>query len=264
MAQDFRSLWRPARVLENRVVSTGSSWIALEAADTLPAAFKPGHVLGLGLKENGDLIRHAYTVSRGDPGSRRFDHLYRVILGGRLSPRLAALSPGDTVYFHGPFHTPIQDEIDPQAERIVLMATGAGIGPIFGYAEKALAEDERRPITLYAGFREESHVCLAGELEQLGRQHPNFSWEFTLSAPTGTWTGLRGRVTECVPEQILRDNLQSCHFHLVGNGEMVRLTQAALLRAGVPPRRVSIETYFNHYITPTDSEVDALAARFRD
>ena len=80
-------------------------WVVLEAMDDLPAAFEPGHVLGLGLKrDDHTLVRHAYTVSRGKPSARRFEHLYRVISGGRVSPLLAQLSPNDAVFFHESSH----------------------------------------------------------------------------------------------------------------------------------------------------------------
>lgn len=238
-------------------------WIALEAADESPAAFHPGHVLGLGIKVNDStLMRHAYTVSRGEPSARRFEHLYRVVSGGRMSPLLAQLSDADEVFFHGPFHTPIQQEIQADAERIILISTGAGIGPLFGYAEKALTEGEARPMTLYAGFREESHTCLGPELRGLATRHLNFKWHFALTRPSKTINGLTGRVTEVVPNLIDREHLHSYHFHLVGNGEMVHLMRTALYRAGVSTARVSIETYFNHYAEPPDEAIDQLVARF--
>jgi len=264
MANDPKSVWRPARVLANHAIAEGSMWVVLEAMDDLPAAFEPGHVLGLGLKrDDHTLVRHAYTVSRGKPSARRFEHLYRVISGGRVSPLLAQLSPNDAVFFHGPFHTPIQEEIDPDAEHVVLISTGAGIGPLFGYAEKTLAEGERRPATLYAGFREESHTCLRSELSSLASRHSNFKWHFTVTRPSKSWDGLAGRVTDVVPDQLRLNDLKRYHFHLVGNGEMVSLVETALHRAGVSDRRVSTETYFNHYVEPSIDVVEQLAARFR-
>ena len=238
-------------------------WITLEATDELPAAYQPGHVLGLGLKVTGGYMRHAYTVSRGEPHTRRFEHLYRIIPEGRMTPHLTELSIGDEVFFHGPFHTPIQQEIQSTAERIILIATGTGVGPLFGYAQKALHEGETRPITLYAGFHEESHMCLAGEFESLMRRYPNFAWHFTVTHPSETWQGFTGRVTECVPDHIDKHKLETHHFHLVGNGEMVHLVRTALHRAGVSPGRVSIETYFNHHAEPSNAEIESLAARFR-
>jgi len=238
-------------------------WITLEATDTLPAAYEPGHVLGLGLKLNTAYMRHAYTVSRAEPHTRRFEHLYRIIPEGRMTPRLTELSVGDEVFFHGPFHTPIQREIQSDAQRIVLIATGTGIGPLFGYAEKALNEGETRPIALYAGFHEESHMCLAGEFQALKNRYPHFSWHFTVTHPSPTWRGITGRVTDCVPDLIDRHKLDAHHFHLVGNGEMVQLMRKALYRAGMPSERVSIETYFNHHAEPPVAEIEKLAARFR-
>jgi CDP-4-dehydro-6-deoxyglucose reductase len=263
MTGSSSSIWRPARVLENRPVANGSMWIKLEATDKLPAAFEPGHVLGLGVPVDQGHMRHAYTISRADPESRQFEHLYRVIPGGRMTPRLAALPAGSVMYFHGPFHTPIQKEIRTAARRIVLVATGTGIGPVFGYAEKALNEGESRPMTLYAGFHVESDMCLVAELQELARKYQNFAWHFIVSHPSELWRGLVGRVTDWVPEQIDTNNLDSYHFHLVGNGEMVHVMRKALHHAGVFPERVSIETYFNHYAQPPESEIDQLAARFR-
>ena len=263
MGLSSTSLWRPARVIENRPVASGSMWIKLEATDKLPAQFEPGHVLGLGVPVDQGHIRHAYTISRANPESRQFEHLYRVIPGGRMTPHLAALPAGSDIYFHGPFHTPIQQEIRAAAERIVLIATGTGIGPVFGYAEKALNEGESRPMTLYAGFHVEADMCLVTELEALARDHHNFDWKFTVSHPSELWRGLTGRVTDCVPAQIDTSSLDTYHFHLVGNGEMVHVMRKALHQAGVFPERISIETYFNHYAQPPDDEVRRLAARFR-
>jgi len=263
MAQVPSSLWRPARIIENRPVASGSMWLTLEAADGLPAAFEPGHVLGLGLQQENGLMRHAYTVSRGEPSPGRFAHLYRIIPNGRMTPLLAAQNTGDTVYFHGPFHTPIQREIQRDAERVVLIATGTGVGPVFGYAEKTLREGETRPIALYTGFREVSDICLSEELDELSRRYANLSWEFSLTRPPRGWMGLAGRVTECVPEQLVQNELHTGHFHLVGNGDMVHLMRKALVRAGVSPGRVSIETYFNHHAEPPEPEIDSLVSRLR-
>ena len=262
MALVSSSTWRPARIIANRPVANGSMWLTLEAADGLAAEFEPGHVLGLGLPQEHGYLRHAYTVSRGEPERHRFEHLYRVIPHGRMSPQLAEQFIGGTVYFHGPFHTPIQREIQRDAGSIVLIATGAGIGPIFGYTEKALREGETRPILLYAGFREVSDICLSEELNELSLRHTNLAWEFSLTRPPRGWMGLHGRVTECVPQQLDRSHLHSSHFHLVGNGEMVHLVRKALARAGVSPGRVSIETYFNHHFAPAEAEIEALAEQF--
>jgi ferredoxin-NADP reductase len=262
MAHDLHPGWRPARVVDNRPVAKGSMWMTLEAVDDWAAAYEPGHVLSLGLKLDRGFMRHAYTVSRGRFVTRQFEHLYRVISHGRMTPRLSELSPGATVFFHGPFHTPIQHEIQSEAERIVLIATGTGVGPLFGYAEKTLRGGETRPIALYASFREESHICLAGELDSLAHRHGNFRWQYSVTHASESWRGFTGRVTDWVPHEIAQHKLESHHFHLVGNGEMVHSMRRALYTAGVARERVSIEIYFNHHAEPDDAEVNKLANQF--
>jgi ferredoxin-NADP reductase len=261
VARDADAGWRPARVIDNRPAADGSMWITFEAADGLPACYEPGHVIGLAVPVDQGQLRRAYTVSRSDHQSRQFSLLYRVIAHGRMSPRLAALPRGATVFFHGRFHTPIHQEIQPDAERIVLMATGVGIGPIFGYAQKALAEGETRPIRLYGGFRKESDICLATDLEALAQGHANFEWYSSLTHPPTDWRGLTGRLTARVADAIDTRQLETHHVHLVGNGEMVHLVRQALYRAGMPAKRVSIETYFNHYVEPLDEAIETLARR---
>jgi ferredoxin-NADP reductase len=261
VAHEIEVVWRPARVEDNRPVADGSMWITLEAADELPACYEPGHVIGLSLAIDHGHLRRAYTISHAEPHRRRFSLLYRIISNGRMSPRLAALPREATVFFRGRFHTPIQHEVRSSAERIVLMATGVGVGPISGYAKKALAEGETRPMSLYAGFREPSDICLAAELESLARAHANFEWHYTLTHPPTEWRGLTGRLTERVPDGIAPDRLHAYHVHLVGNGEMVHLVRQALYRAGMPMERVTIETYFNHHAEPLQENIEGLARR---
>ena len=261
MARDGNPQWRIARVVENRPVARGSMWLTLEANDGEAAAFEPGHVLGLGIEHaDGKYLRHAYTVTRGDPCRRRFSHVYRVIPEGRLTPLLEKMQPGEFLSFHGPGHTPIQKEVHPEASRIAGLATGTGIGPLYGYAEKALAEGERRLIMLHVGVRDESDICLRDELEFLRGRYVNFSYHFTLTRPGPSWKGQRGRLTDTVPP--LLGCFHDLHVHLVGNGEMVNLVRPALYEAGMPGDRVSIETYFNHHAKPDPAAIRALAERF--
>lgn len=237
-------------------------WLTLEATDDAPAAYSPGHVLGLALKNgDGSFDRHAYTVSQGSPEQRRFSHLYRVILGGHLTPRMERLEPGDAVFFHGPGHEPIEDEIDPGAARIVGVATGTGIGPLYGFAARALARGETRSIALYSSFREAADMALVAELEALAARYDNFDFEFSLTDPPVWWSGLVGRVDDCVPGRL--SSLSQTHLHLVGRGEMVHLWREAWVGAGYLGRRVSTETYFHHHAETDEVEVEALAAALR-
>ena len=235
---------RRATIVENREIARGSRWLVLRPDDPEPLTYEPGNVLSLFIEQGGKNFRHAYTITHCDPAAHTFTLLYRVIPTGHMTPHLAAMQPGDPAGFEGKYHNPIASEISADPRAIVGIATGTGIGPLYGFAEKTLSEGSVTvPLTLYAGFREEQDICLAKEMEALAAKFSNFSWKYTLSQPGANWKGLNGRVTQSVPP--LLGSLKDLHFHLVGNGAMLRDYYEALERGGVPEGRISSETYFN-------------------
>jgi NAD(P)H-flavin reductase len=256
--------WRKAIIVENKSIARGSNWITLRAVDSYPVIYEPGNVISLGIpNQYGEMVTHPYTISVSDHQQSTFGHLYRIIPDGRFTPVLSRLKPGQTINFRGNFHTPIEKEISEDADAMVGIATGAGIGPLYGFSKKILAAGiVTAPITIFAGFREHSDICLLDELEELRRDYSNFNYAITLTNPPEGWQGLRGRVTESVPPLI--GNLKNVHFHLVGNGNMIGEMVAALGKAGVPKHRISTESYFNHKgkLSPEPEIVSEIAERF--
>ena len=104
------------------------------------------------------------------------------------------LAPGDAVRFGGRFGTPIADGIATGCDRFVGVATGAGLGPLVGYAEAALAQaDGPARIELYCAFRDLQDVW-AEACESLAHAYPSrFSWTPVISRPMAcTAMGLSG------------------------------------------------------------------------
>jgi ferredoxin-NADP reductase len=254
---DWTQIWRQALVTGNREVGRGCRLLQLELRDDLPFPYQPGHVALL--RQEGH--RHPYTLSQVDPRRRGLGIVYRVIPGGRLTPMLEALVPGAQLEFSGLHHTPVIEGIAPEAAAVVGLATGSGIGPLWGFAEQALAQGFARPITLFAGFREAADICLAPELDALQARFPGFRWQPILTRPPAEWGGLRGRVGESAPPLIPEP--RACHFHLVGNGGMLVELGAALKACGVAETQVSSEVFFNHNALADPDTVQAISGRFR-
>ena len=185
MGDDWTQTWREAAVTGNREVGRGCRLLSLELRDALPFPYEPGHV---GVLRQG-AQRHPYTLSQVDPERRALGIVYRVISGGRLTPMLEALAPGARLAFRGLHHAPVRDGIAPEARAVVLCSTGSGIGPLWGFAERALAQGFERPILLFAGYREAEDICLAPELDGLQAAHPHFRWHPTLTHPAADWPG---------------------------------------------------------------------------
>jgi len=257
MSEDWTQAWRQAAVTGNREVGRGCRLLQLALPDPLPFPFEPGHVAVLRLAGH----RHPYTLSQVDPERRTVGILFRVIPGGRLTPALEQLVPGALVEFSGLHHAPVLEGIAPEAAAVVGLGTGSGIGPLWGFAERALAQGFDRPISLYGGFREAADICLAPELDALQARHAGFRWAATLTRPDPAWTGLRGRLGESVPPLV--PDPRACHWHLVGNGAMLAEFKAALAAAGVPEAQVTSEVFFNYNAKADPAVAAAIAGRFR-
>jgi NAD(P)H-flavin reductase len=249
-----------AVVLENKALGRGNRWLKLQFPAGPKLDHEPGTVVGLSIRHGQGLLRHAYTVSRIDASERTLEFLYRVIPDGRMTPHLEQVAPGAEVLMSGRGGHPIAGEVATDPDGIVLVSTGTGIGPLYGFSQRALAAGLTLPIRLFAGFREESDACLQPELAALAAAHANFSWNFSLSRPGADWRGLHGRVSESMPA--LLGPVRNLHFHLVGNGAMVVELYNALTSLGLRDERVTSEVYFNFPDQVDGDQVDAIAARF--
>lgn len=252
--------WRKAEVVDQRAVARGTQLTTLRLPDDLPFPFEPGHVVALRMETPAGLVRHPYTVCAADPEARILSFVYRVIPGGRLTPTFAAAAPGAEAEVQGLHHSPIREEVDPEAEEILGLATSSGLGPLWGFATSALAHGERRPIHLAVGVRKEADLPLRAELDALAAAHPTFRWTPIVSGD-GAWSGLRGRITHHLPA--LLPHSARTHVHLVGNMAMIRTVEAALLGADLPAHRVTKEGFFNWNAQADSSVVQALIPQIR-
>lgn len=258
---DWQTIYRPCSVVENREIARGSRWIKLRVDDEHPVPYEPGHVLSLRMTQGEWQMRHAYTITWADAVERTFNIIYRVIPTGRMTPRLAMLEAGAKLEFSGVHHNPIRHEVNANAKAVVGIATGTGVGPLYGYFRFVLERGlEQRPCSLYIGFREEADIGPRRELDELAARFANFRWAPTLTQAVPDWRGLRGRVSESVPPLIAKP--RETHFHLVGNGGMIVEMEAALARIGVPGEYVSDEYYFNWNAEATEEVATAIAGRF--
>lgn len=249
------------QILQNAEISRASRWLSIQLPEGALIDHEPGTVVGLSMQHGGGTLRHAYTVSRADASKRTLEFLYRVIPTGRMTPHLSALAPGAELTLSGRGGHPIVHEVETDPAGIVLVSTGTGIGPIYGYAQRALAAGLKTPLTLVAGFREAADICLQPELQALAAVHPQFKYHFSLSRPKADWGGLRGWVTESLPG--LLGPVKGLHFHLVGNGAMILDLYRALRHLGLTDARVTSETYFNFDADePSPERVQALASSF--
>jgi predicted ferric reductase len=139
--------------------SINSVWLTGPRVDQL--GVKAGNFLLFRFLSRGHLgTAHPYSVSAVPSNG-----YLRITVGalGDHSSRLPALRPGSLVFAEGPFGHFTADRAS--RPRILLVAGGAGIGPIRALAEE-LVQRGARPVVLYRA-RSTERLALLGELQQL-------------------------------------------------------------------------------------------------
>jgi NAD(P)H-flavin reductase len=175
--------------------------------------------------EEGDVLKLCVNLVRGGPGSSY----------------LHSLGVGDKVGFLYPMgYFTIHDEATTS---LLFVATGTGIAPIKSMILHLLRAGSKRPITLYWGLRKEEDLYYQEEFASLKEQYPFFNYVMTLSQPSADWKGMRGRVTQHLPQAI--QSTENLEVYLCGNGEMIKEVRALLIEKGMVRKSIHHEKFYN-------------------
>lgn len=187
--------------------------------------FKPGQVVGLGLK---DLYPPRIYSIAGSDFKTYIEFLFDVRPGGFLSPKLALLNDGDDILITKPFGNFFGNQ-DPAW----LIAGGTGVAPYKAMLDAGLYQNK----ILIHGVREFGNFYFKEEfLNALG---DNYIRCCSGSKEDGCFQGRVTNYLEQLPE--LPSGVQ---FYLCGSAEMVVDTRDMLIAKGVAFDRIVAEIYF--------------------
>jgi ferredoxin--NADP+ reductase len=241
--------WLGTKVVENR------HW-----TDTLFSL----RVEGAGVRfEAGQFVRIALDTTEGDASSRvarAFSFVnppqdpvlefYGVIVPeGPLSPRLARLRTGDTLYVApNPAGFLVLSEV-PDAQTLWLVATGTGLAPFLSILRTPAPWQRFRNIVLVHAVRYAEELTYRELIAGLRVRYVTF---VSREPHAGSLAGripaaLRDGRLEAAAGMKLDAN---SHFMLCGNPQMLRDTQAALAERGLrkhrrrTPGHISVESFW--------------------
>ncbi len=183
----------------------------------------------------------AYSISSGreDP---EWEVLFTVVPGGLLTPRLAALKPGDGLFVSAPF-----GEFHDEAGRSVWIASGTGIAPFASMARsgmtagKILIQGSRtRERLFYRGLFERAvdYVPCCTAERGTGIHHGRLTAFLQGLEPSAGAAGIAGAMA------VARALEAGARCLLCGSAEMVVDTRDILLARGVPFPKIAAEIYF--------------------
>ena len=217
-------------------ISLTADILELHFAKPADFQFAAGQFVQFLIPDDPNPALRAYSISSA-PQANDLEFCVKLLPDGKASTYFFRMKEGETVRMRGPKGRFTNNHPTP----IYCIATGAGIAPVMSIIqEELLYTKTEREVRLLFGVRSEEDVFWQDRLEALAKQSTFFSYDMTLSQPkpTGSWAGLRGRVTE----HILH-HLSDHHFFLCGNAAMVKDVRQVLLENGVDKKFIHFEIF---------------------
>jgi len=190
-----------------------------------PFAFRAGQVIGIGLSISDD--PRLYSIASGESDTS-IQILYNIKPGGQLTPSLAQLRQGDTIWITPPFGS-----YEGSAEPAYWIAAGTGLAPFYSMFRSGLGSNK----ILIHGGRTLDSFYFSKELSEFFGDH-----YVRCCSQQENSDVYPGRVTQYL--QSLDDLPADQKYYLCGSAEMVVECRDILLSKGIPFNNVVAEIYF--------------------
>ncbi|AXD30839.1 ferredoxin--NADP(+) reductase [Salmonella enterica] len=195
--------------------------------------FTAGQFTKLGLEIDGERVQRAYSYVNA-PDNPNLEFYLVTVPQGKLSPRLAALKPGDEVQVvsdaSGFF---VLDEV-PDCETLWMLATGTAIGPYLSILQYGQDLARFKNLVLVHAARFAADLSYLPLMLELQRRYEGKLRIQTVVSRENVPGSLTGRVPALIENGALEKTVglsmdkETSHVMLCGNPQMVRDTQQLL------------------------------------
>lgn len=229
---------RTAIVLSNTEIAARTRKLVLQPLDSF--SFLPGQFVTIQIPtEDGKILGRAYSIASLSTETN-IVLLIRIIPNGLGSAYVNNLQQGDEVSFFGPVGRFVLSDLPLD---YLFIGTGVGVVPFIPMIDKLLTENTKQQITLLQGFRYEEDIFDKGFFQEWEKKYSNFNCICTVSRPSESWKGKKGRVTDHLLAS--SELLQNRQIYICGNGGMVQDVTTIALEQGVAKEHVFFEKYNN-------------------
>ena len=242
--------WLAARVVENRHWSKALFSLRVEGA---PLAFEAGQFVRIALDIAGERVARPFSFV--NPPADPVHEFYGIVVPeGPLSPLLAQLRVGETLYVaRNPAGFLVLSEL-PEAESLWLMSTGTGIAPFLSILRTEAPWKRYRNVVLVHAVRHAEELVYR-EMIEVAAQAGNLKYVSFVSREAAPGS-LAGRIPAAIGDGRLeaaagvRLAAESSQVMLCGNPQMLRDATAALVERGMRkhrrrnPGQISVESFW--------------------
>ncbi|MEW5862206.1 MAG: ferredoxin--NADP reductase [Pseudomonadota bacterium] len=245
------SRWLEGRVIENRHWTETLFSLRVEG---VALRFEAGQFVRIALDVAGERIARPFSFV--NPPQDPVLEFYGVIVPeGPLSPRLARLAPGDTLYVaDNPSGFLVLSEVPP-AEDLWLVSTGTGIAPFLSILRTETCWERYRRVVLVHGVRRAAELSYRERIEAIARERPGRLVYVPFVSRERAPGALEGRIPAAIRDGRLEAaagpiSSERSQFMLCGNPQMLMDVSAALAERGLrkhrrrSPGHITVEAFW--------------------
>ena len=146
---------------------------------------------------------------------------------------------GDVIKVRGPFGVfGVREEF----EEAVFIATGTGIAPLISMIRSLLEGGEKKKLSLFFGFKNNSKYLYEKELSELKKKYPNFSFDIICSREPAKGNKKQGYVQDLLKAQSW-DTKKNIQFYICGTPQAVPEIVNLLKSFGFEPSHIHFEQW---------------------
>lgn len=190
------------------------------------------------------------------PQEAPHEFYFNVLPAGPLSPRLAALEPGEPAWLLDRANGFFSVAEVPATNALWCLATGTGLGPFLSILRTADSWEKFERVVLVHAVRYAADLSYSDEIAEIAHAQPGRFSFVPIVSREAHGSALPGRIPEAIANGRLEAwtgvplTAENSHAMLCGNPDMVRDTQAILDHRGMrrhrrrEPGHVTLETYW--------------------
>jgi predicted ferric reductase len=220
-------------------VSSRDWQLTIEKPTGLEFDFVPGQFVWLNTDAAGAAQDHPFSIASSPAMLPRLSFLIRSL--GDYTSRLGQLQAGQPVYVDGPYGS-ISLADARRARAILLIAGGAGIGPMLSMVRGLAEQGDARPVRLIYGNGELHQMVLQDEIAALEAQMPDFRQQLVCMQQCVRAGAYQGLVDQTIIERTMAtEPPANWVVYLCGPEPMIAAARRCLKNLGVPCRNVHYE-----------------------
>ena len=242
--EELRARFRDLRVAQVMRQGADAVTVVFDNAVADPVRFDPGQYLTLLVRsEDGHQRRRAYSICSDPADLDRVAVTVKRVRGGAVSGWINDhLRSGQVIRTLGPGGTFGLQVRSNARRRVVLIAAGVGITPLFSILQAVTAAEPHSRVELLYCNRSWDDVIFADELARLSRERPRLRVRHILTRPPCNWAGLRGRLEGDTLRRVVVPDPRA-HYFVCGPQEMMDTVTEHLVGGGARAARVHIERF---------------------